>query len=229
MRSGPSVDGGKRGWEFDGHYKVENRLGFVRHGFPHTHLLTRPFIKSPATVDDHRIPSAGPQERASRRGGVDPAIYSRSVLVHSQSQPASQQQKGKRWWNRSCRRCSRSSRPSRSGVLRYVGFHGRSRHPTCMRVCQCEEASTSIRPQPQPHTTPPQKSLPWSLYYMFRDFALLAVLYFVYPRAEAYGLPGLFVWWNLAGKNVFWLCVREHGGSGGWDRATGQPSAAAYP
>lgn len=34
---------------------------------------------------------------------------------------------------------------------------------------------------------------------MCRDFAVLAGLYFVYPNAEAYGLPGLFLWWNLAG------------------------------
>jgi len=36
---------------------------------------------------------------------------------------------------------------------------------------------------------------------MLRDFAALAALYFIYPTVQAkYGLPGLFVWWNLAGK-----------------------------
>ena len=49
-----------------------------------------------------------------------------------------------------------------------------------------------------PHT---QKSLFWSLYYMVRDFAALAGLYYVYPKVQAeYGLPGLLVWWNLAGE-----------------------------
>jgi len=46
-----------------------------------------------------------------------------------------------------------------------------------------------------------QKSLLRSFYYMLRDFAALAALYFVYPTVQAkYGLPGLFVWWNLAGR-----------------------------
>lgn len=55
-------------------------------------------------------------------------------------------------------------------------------------------------PQNQ-HTTrqPLQKSLPWSLYYMVRDFAALFGLYYAYPQVQAYGVPGLFVWWNLAG------------------------------
>ncbi len=36
---------------------------------------------------------------------------------------------------------------------------------------------------------------------MLRDFAALAALYFIYPTVQAkYGLPGLFVWWNLAGR-----------------------------
>ena len=46
-----------------------------------------------------------------------------------------------------------------------------------------------------------QKSLLRSVYYMLRDFAALAALYLIYPTVQAkYGLPGLFVWWNLAGK-----------------------------
>lgn len=36
---------------------------------------------------------------------------------------------------------------------------------------------------------------------MVRDFAALAALYYVFPKAQAYGLPGLFVWWNLAGAS----------------------------
>lgn len=52
---------------------------------------------------------------------------------------------------------------------------------------------------PVKHPPPPQKSLPKSLYYMVRDFAALWALYKVYPQVEQYGLPGLFVWWNLAG------------------------------
>lgn len=52
----------------------------------------------------------------------------------------------------------------------------------------------------QPHPiNPTQKSLPRSLFYMVRDFAALAGLYYVYPKVQEYGLPGLFVWWNLAG------------------------------
>lgn len=34
---------------------------------------------------------------------------------------------------------------------------------------------------------------------MVRDFAALFGLYYAYPQVQAYGVPGLFVWWNLAG------------------------------
>ena len=55
-----------------------------------------------------------------------------------------------------------------------------------------------------------QKSLFRSVYYMLRDFAVLAALYFIYPTVQAkYGLPGLFVWWNLAGTRG-----RREGGKG---------------
>nr|AQX92138.1 Om [Nannochloropsis oceanica] len=56
-----------------------------------------------------------------------------------------------------------------------------------------------------------QKSLLRSFYYMLRDFAALAALYFVYPTVQAkYGLPGLFVWWNLAGFFMWCLFVIGH-------------------
>jgi hypothetical protein len=36
---------------------------------------------------------------------------------------------------------------------------------------------------------------------MLRDFAALAALYIIYPSVQAnFGLAGLFVWWNLAGR-----------------------------
>lgn len=44
-----------------------------------------------------------------------------------------------------------------------------------------------------------QKSLLRSLYYMVRDFAVLASLYVAYPAFESRGWGALFVWWNLAG------------------------------
>lgn len=55
-----------------------------------------------------------------------------------------------------------------------------------------------------------KKSLPKSLYYMVRDFAALWALYKVYPQVEQYGLPGLFVWWNLAGFFMWCLFVVGH-------------------
>lgn len=45
-----------------------------------------------------------------------------------------------------------------------------------------------------------QKSLLRSLFYMIRDFGILAALYYAYPAFESRGLGGLFVWWNLTGK-----------------------------
>lgn len=35
---------------------------------------------------------------------------------------------------------------------------------------------------------------------MFRDFAALAALYMIHPKAQEYGILGMIVWWNLMGK-----------------------------
>lgn len=55
-----------------------------------------------------------------------------------------------------------------------------------------------------------EKSLWRSLYYMFRDFAILAGLYSVYDIVAARGHAALFVWWNLTGFFMWALFVCGH-------------------
>ena len=77
----------------------------------------------------------------------------------------------------------------------YAGHVPRTINPKISTSCLQTLPSLSPSPPLQ------QKSLLRSVYYMLRDFAALAALYFIYPTVQAkYGLPGLFVWWNLAGK-----------------------------
>jgi hypothetical protein len=79
--------------------------------------------------------------------------------------------------------------PERCFKVRPAGFHSLSR-----------AQPPSLIPSLPRCVRDWQKSLPTSLYYAFRDFAILVALYWVYGAAEARGLPGLVVWWNLTGR-----------------------------